>query len=141
MVSSQPGSSETSTTSSGGLCQGPKDHTDLLRCKRQTHTVNDGSRGCRGVALESRTHVDLLERLSPTFDLRGTLVHTESRSVALSAKYLDPLRSGGREAQRIEGDEVGGSQFQSDHTEADGRETAISNLTKTGISRRLYILV
>src|SRR5579872_7227185 len=75
-------------------CQGPKDHTDLLRCKRQTHTVNDGSRGCRGVALESRTHTDLLERLAPTFDLRGTLVHTESRSVALSAKYLVPLRSG-----------------------------------------------
>src|ERR1700757_3982355 len=77
------------------VCQGPKDHADLLRCKRQTHTVNDGSRGRRGVALESRTHTDLLERLAPTFDLRGTLVHTESRSVALSAKYLDPLRSGG----------------------------------------------
>src|ERR1700757_3035075 len=105
------------------LCQGPKDHTDLLRCKRQTHTVNDGSRGCRGVALESRTHTDLLMRLAPTFDLRGTLVHTESRPVALSVEYLDPLRNGGRVAQRIEGDKRGGSQFQSDHTEADGHET------------------
>src|SRR5579872_5047655 len=33
------------------ICQGPKDHTDLLRCKRQTHTVNDGSRGHWEVAL------------------------------------------------------------------------------------------
>src|SRR5579872_454622 len=89
----------------------------------------------------NRTHTDLLSRLASTFNLRGTLVHTESRSVALSVKYLNPLRSGWREAQRIEGDVRRGSQFQSDHTEADGHETAISNLTKTGISRCLYILV
>ena len=60
-----------------------------------------------GSSTRTRTHTDLLIQLASTFNLRGTLVHTESRSVALSVKYLDPLRNGWRETQRIEGDKRG----------------------------------